>query len=378
MDWNRIYSYYKSERAIRPGDLLLSPDFYALIQEAYQERYSYVPFTDVFWTLRSMYMTLFSLLSENYPEADVYHAVSTGYAGLVASYAANTKKAKLLVTEHGIYTREREEEIIKSDWVDVQFKDMWIQYFRRLSDSIYASADRVLTLFEKNRGLQIELGCPADKIRVIHNGVSKERFQDYMGKKEVTGKPVCIASILRVVPIKDVKTLLQAFAIAVKELPSAEFLIVGPTDENPAYYEECVQYMKFLELERVRFTGRIDVRDVMNDIDIHVLSSISEGQPLAVMETMLCSIPNVTTNVEDCEALRYGEADNFGRAGSVVGVMDYEGLAREIVELANNPEKRMRMGEAGQKRILTHYGHEQFIESYRSLYQEMEEEPWQG
>ena len=69
------------------------------------------------WNLRGIYFPLMYILSGEIPQADLYHAVSTGYAGIMGSCASYVGKKPFLLTEHGIYTREREEDIIRSQWV---------------------------------------------------------------------------------------------------------------------------------------------------------------------------------------------------------------------------------------------------------------------
>lgn len=56
------------------------------------------------------------VLKMDVPEADLYHCVATGYAGVLGSMAKHFHGSSLLISEHGIYTREREEEIIKAEW----------------------------------------------------------------------------------------------------------------------------------------------------------------------------------------------------------------------------------------------------------------------
>ena len=75
-------------------------------------------FSDFLWTMRSMYLPLFLTLGNaDCPRADVYHCVATGYAGVLGSMAKRRFGCRLLISEHGIYTREREEELIRADWV---------------------------------------------------------------------------------------------------------------------------------------------------------------------------------------------------------------------------------------------------------------------
>src|SRR5690606_7123014 len=121
---------------------------------------------------------LFLTIREQIPEADLYHSVSTGYAGVVGALAKRLYNKPFLLTEHGIYSREREEEIIKADWVKGYFKDMWIQYFYRLSACAYQNADWITTLFGRNKEIEIELGCDQEKIEIIPNGVDIAKYKD--------------------------------------------------------------------------------------------------------------------------------------------------------------------------------------------------------
>jgi len=374
VDWPVLYDMFHKKglkRKFNSVELMLSKKFYSIIQASYGETYTHIPFTEVFWSLRSMFLTLFALVERKYPEADVYHSVSTGYAGIVASCASYLHDKPLVLTEHGIYTREREEELIKSDWVQGYFKDIWIKYFKSLSSSIYASADQVVTLFKKNKEIQIELGCNRKKIQVIHNGIDISKFKSI---KKVDKERFLVASIARIVPIKDIKTMIQAFALVNEKIDNVDFLIMGPTDENEEYYQECHDYMTAMDVKNVSFTGRVDIKDYLGKIDVHVLSSISEGQPLTVLETLACKIPNVTTNVGDCEAMIKGidEDDHYGPAGFVENIMDFKGLARSIVKLLENEDLRVTYGQNGYNRVASRYTFAQFIEGYEAIYNQVE------
>ena len=83
-------------------------------------------FSDFLWTMRSIYLPLFITFQMELPKADLYHCVATGYAGVLGSMAKHIYGSRLLVSEHGIYTREREEELIKAKWVNGIYKNIWI------------------------------------------------------------------------------------------------------------------------------------------------------------------------------------------------------------------------------------------------------------
>nr|WP_300003425.1 GT4 family glycosyltransferase PelF [Tissierella sp.] len=377
-DWAGLFDTFlkMKSQGVSANDIFSSKTFYDLIQEVYVENFTHVSFSDMLWTMRSMYIMLFALLLKKYPKADIYHSVSTGYSGLVSAYAAYSNSSKFVLTEHGIYTREREEEIIKADWVKGNFKSIWIKYFECLSSAAYERADSVISLFHKNKEIQVSLGCDENKIDVIHNGINVESFAKVKElvsqRKEKDGFNV--GAIIRVVPIKDIKTMLQAFSYVSKRFPEIKFFIMGPTDEDEDYYQECLQHKDYLKLDNAVFTGTVNIKDYLGEIDVLVLTSISEGQPLSTLEGMACSLPVISTNVGDCKTLAIGHGDNYGPAGRILHVMDYEGIGRGIIELYQDYNTRRILGENGYQRIKNLYSSNTFIQSYKDLYIELAEE----
>lgn len=376
VDWPGLFAMFSDwhEAGISARDLLLSRSFFDLVSRICLENYPRLAFSEIYWTIHSMYQLVFALLLRRWPQADIYHAVSTGYAGVIGAVAAYEQEGLMLLTEHGIYTREREEEIIKADWVRGYLKNIWIDYFTALSRCAYQSADHVISLFERNRGLQEELGCPADKTWVIHNGIKLQAFSAIAEQVRARGPEdkLRIGAIIRVVPIKDIKTMLQAFAIVSKRFPEAEFIIMGPVDEDPSYYEDCLRSKKLLRLNQVVFTGCVDIKSMIGSMDMLVLSSISEGQPLAILEGLACSLPCVCTDVGDCRMMIDDLSDHLGPAGRIVPIMDPGAMAGAIIDLASNFQLRRQMGETGLNRVRLSYDFDSFVNSYRELYKNLE------
>ena len=372
IDWKIIFDIFKRKeiKRVSAKDLLLSESFYKIIKQAYNEKHSSIPFAQTYWTLQSMYLLLFSLLYYDYPEADIYHSVSTGYAGFVGAYASYINNKKLILTEHGIYTREREEEIIQADWVVGYVKNMWIDYFYNLSDCAYINASKVISLFDKNKEIQIEIGCPENKIDVIHNGINIRNFEEIAKIQElkVNSDNISVGAIVRVVPIKDIKTMLQAFSLVNEKHSNIVFYIMGPYDEDPSYYKECIKYKDSLRLDNVFFTGMVNIKEYLSSMDILVLTSISEGQPLSILEGMACRLPFVTTNVGDCGSLVNGENDDFGANGFVAPIMDYIKISEGISKLANDYLLRKKFGNSGYNRVINNYSFDKFISEYKMVY----------
>lgn len=371
IDWNTIFHFF-SEQNFSINEFLMGNDFLQMVKELYIKRYENVTFSDFLWSMRSMYLPLFLCLKTPLPKADLYHCVATGYAGITGSMAKILYDGKLLVSEHGIYSREREEDIIKANWVEGVYKNVWIEHFKKLSLCAYQQADNVTSLFEYARSLQIDLGCPEEKTLVTPNGIDPERFVDIPGKRPEDQGFFNIGAVLRIAPIKDVKTLINAFYYAKERESSLRLWIMGPWEEDDPYAKEVFALVESLKPKDLIFTGRINVTEYLGRMDATVLSSISEGQPLTILEGFAAKCAAIATNVGNCEGLINGEGeDTLGPAGLVVDTMSVAGLSDAMVQLARNPELAKSMGETGYKRLMAKYKLSQMKETYRNLYKKM-------
>ncbi len=402
VNWDLIFNIFIENKIQNEMDFFMSINFFDILLDAYKEKYSLVPFTEFFWTVRSMLVPLFFLLKTKIPQADIYHSASTGYAGIFGAMAKYLYNKPFIVTEHGIYSREREEEIIKSSWAKGYFKDMWIKFFYNVCSASYDYADKIITLFEKNKLIQIELGCPFQKLEIIPNGIDIKVFtNNQFNLKETTNNAkdsieakntdtknvkdledltsnidldskenfINIGTITRVVPIKDIKTMIQSFNIVQNEVKKTNFFIMGPTEEDEEYYNECLRLAQRLGVKNLKFTGKVDTKKYLRFMDIVVLTSVSEGQPFSILEAMACKKPVVATDVGGCMELLYGREDNFGRAGIIVPVMDIDKIAKAIISLAKNDTLRKKMGENGFNRVSNLYTFDKCVNNYKRVYE---------
>lgn len=366
-DWPVLFELFGGQNPCGANDFLTSPSFLQIVQRLAEAEGRNTPFKDLFWTLRSMLIPALNLLRCPVPEADVYHAVATGYAGLLGARFRWVTGKPFFVTEHGIYTREREEEILKAEWVPVYFKRTWIHFFRALSQAAYSQADQILSLFAGARDLQIGLGAEAYRCRVIPNGIDVDRFAAV--PPIPTGKhPLHIGAVLRVVPIKDVKTLLYAFNLVKAKRRDARLTIIGPCDEDPDYYEECTALLERLGCPDVEFVGRADVTRWLPRLDMVVLTSISEGQPFVLLEAMAARRPVLATHVGACREIILGREDGFGPAGVVVPVMNPHRVAAGILEIGRSAAHMRALGQNGYRRVAHSYRVQDFLADYRALY----------
>lgn len=371
-DWNILFDLFRKKK-FSIDDLLMGPDFLHIAQECYKLQYPHIVFSDFLWTLRSIYLPLFFVLKMEVPKADLYHCVATGYAGVLGCMAKHFHSSSLLISEHGIYTREREEELIKAAWVEGIYKNIWIEQFKKMSRLAYEQADMVTSLYGHARQLQIELGCPKEKIRVTPNGINTGRLADIPGKTKEDEGMINVGAVLRVTPIKDVKTMIQSFAFAKKKVPNLRLWIMGPCDEDEEYAKECFDMVEALGVNDIVFTGRIDVREYLGRMDFTILTSISEGQPLTILESFAAHKPVIATDVGNCRELIYGDGDEFGTAGILTHIMNIEEIAAAMTELAENEGERKAMGERGYKRTMAKYKIEDMKRVYEEIYRDLQE-----
>ena len=269
-------------------------------------------------------------------------------------------------------TAQECEEIIRAEWVVPSFKSRWIRFFYLLSEEIYRRAFRVSSLFYNARRTQIEMGCNAEKCIVIPNGVQYERFCNIPLKQEDGW--VDIGAVVRLAPIKDVKTMIYAFFELASRVPNVRLHIMGGVDDED-YAKECYALVEELQLKNLIFTGRVDVVQYMQKLDFTILTSISEGQPLSVLESMAACRPCVTTEVGCCRELLEGApGDTFGIAGYCVPPMYRQGLADAMEKMCASRARREEMGRIGQRRVDTYFHHEQMLANYRKMYDETAKE----
>ena len=366
--WPVLFRAYNRKK-VGAIDFLMGEEFLEILLEMCREKYPFVSFAELFHTMRSMLLPMLFLLGQKVPEADVYHSTSTGYGGLLGAMGSWSKNRPFIVTEHGIYTREREEEILRAKWVPPYFKQQWISLFHMLSHCAYEHAAAVTSLFPRAAETQMEIGCPPYKCKVIENGIHLGNFVN-IPLKEDDGY-IDIAAIVRLSAIKDIKTMIYAFFALKSQVPNARLHILGDSDDQD-YADECYRLAEQLGVKDLYFVGNTNVPEFLKRVDFTVLSSISEGQPLAVLESLAAGRPCVTTDVGCCRELLRGYRDDpYGKAGVFVPPMHPEMLATAMEMLCKRKDTRLAMGKAGRERVKAYYVHENMIKNYLNNYEEV-------
>ena len=380
----------ETERDMPLERIFNSPVAWELVQGMYQGRMPYGSFLHYFWAWRALLGGLFATLEFPLPEAKVYHTISTGYAGLLAARAAAETGRPTILTEHGIYTNERRIELLMAEWVAdtidkghtlddprLDLRDMWIHAFEAYARTCYEACDQVITLYEDNQKVQKLLGADAPRCRVIANGIDVERFA-HLSPAADTARPT-MALIGRVVPIKDVKAYITAAKILHERMPQLRAYILGPLDEDPDYTAECQQLVADLGLANVvEFTGSVNIVDYLDKIHVVVLTSLSESQPLTILEAGAAGVPFVATNVGSCREIIEGRSDEvpaLGAGGFITPVVAPAATAAAVERLLTDHEMRRSYGETLRQRVRATYTSERATKAYADLYRDLRNRP---
>lgn len=377
---------------LQPGGSLPLEDFlhsefaWDLIRDSYRRHCTDPSFVDFFWTVRIMLQPLWLMarIAHGLIPVRVLHTVSTGYAGFLGGLLHHSRGLPLVLSEHGIYTKERQIDLLQSTWIrdnrnifqrdpmEVSFfRQMWIRFFDWMGRFCYGAADPIIALYENNRLRQVADGAAAERTVSIPNGIRIERFAPLRTQRPAETPPV-LCLIGRVVPIKDIKTFIRAMRRVVNRMPQAQAWVAGPTAEDPAYADECQNLVDSLGLQaNVRFLGMQKVEELLPKVGVVVLSSISEALPLVILEAQAVGVPVVSTDVGSCRQLIDGlgpEDQALGSCGRVVGIANPEALADASSSRQASPGQWQAASAAGIARVERYYSDRLLFERYRQVY----------
>ena len=375
---------------INESTFLYSKESWYFICNMNQTNASDLSFLDYFWSVRSIHIPIWKMaklakLLQN--KGQIVHSPSTGYAGFLSTLIAHETNKPFILTEHGIYTKERKIDLISSSLnlytkLDI-FRDtsatnyiqsMWVRFFEGIGKMSYSRANPILSLFGVAKETQIAYGADPKLCRVIPNGVDIEKLGKTIENRP-EGIPQVITLIGRVVSIKDIKTFIQAIRITANTLPDVEAWVVGPDDEEKEYAQECFELIEILDVKKnIKFLGFQDISKILPQSGILTLTSISEGMPLVILEGFAAGVPCVSTDVGSCQELIYGgeneEDKALGSAGVVCPIADAEALANGYIELLSNEKRWREAQEVAIKRVNTFYTQELFLDTYQKVYED--------
>lgn len=215
-------------------------------------------------------------------------------------------------------------------------------------------------------------GLPADRVEVIYNGAdlktlaksspdARPRIRAEFGIGESDFVAVLVA---RLHELKDHQTALRAIDLARMQIPNLRLILAGDGDQRPA----IEQTIRELDLSpNVKLAGtRKDIADLLAASDVFLMSSISEGIPLTVIEAMAARRPVVSTAVGGLP-----ELIEHGVTGLLAPAKDDAGLAKHLIELHRHPELSDRMADVAARRADEMFSLDGMLNSYANVYNDV-------
>jgi glycosyltransferase involved in cell wall biosynthesis len=207
------------------------------------------------------------------------------------------------------------------------------------------------------------------KITVIPNGIKIPRNNtknpdNSLEIKLFNDSEIHIAHIARLSPEKDQETLFKAMRIIIKKYPYVKLLMIGK-----GKLENSLQNLaRNLKINNnIKFLGELnDLSFIMHEIKFLVLSSLTEGLPISVLEAFAYGKPVIATNVGDIPKLVID-----GYTGYLVPPKDYNALATAIEKVLEDTEKAKLMGNNGKNLVKMKYNFDEMVDNIEGEYYDL-------
>lgn len=298
--------------------------------------------------------------------ADVCHLSMNGISTLVALRSKWAYGTPVVLSEHGVYLRERYLSLGADD-APARVKLLLTRFHRTLASATYQIADILAPHSSFNSRWQLRCGADADRIRTMYNGIDPADFPMAQAEPD---EPT-IVFVGRIDPLKDLRTLIRAFALVREELPTARLRMFGPVSAGcDDYYHGCLRLIEDLGLTGTAvFEGKVPrTAEAYQAGHLVALTSVSEGFPFTVVESMSVGRPPVCTDVG-------GVSEAVGDAGLVVRPRDVAAVAQACLALLKDGELRRSLGERARQRVLDRFTLAQWTDAYRDVYRYLTNPP---
>jgi glycosyltransferase involved in cell wall biosynthesis len=313
--------------------------------------------------IRWLYHWFFPL-SQPLPRPDVVHTAMVGSCTLLAAAIKLEHRTPFLLSEHGIYLRERYLAEHASS-VTLFRKLLLLGFARRMTELSYALADVVSPCCDYNRRWELRNGARPELLETAYYGL--EPRPGLADARPARDGPVVVWAG-RIDPLKDLETLLRAAALVLDARPDVRFRLFGSAQPGREwYFRRCLGLHRRLGLgEAVRFEGfREDTSGVIAEADLVVLSSISEGFPFTTLEAMRSGKPVVATAVGGvCEQVP-------DSCGVTVEPRQPWAFAEAILDVLGDPDAYARRSRAARERAATLFSAERFRATHRDFYERL-------
>jgi glycosyltransferase involved in cell wall biosynthesis len=257
---------------------------------------------------------------------------------------------QVVFTEHGRY----------NDGPPLPKRKAVNPWLARIPGPIYAVSESL-------REHMVAEGYPANRVSVIHNGIDpgptpgrfeRQRARAVLGASEQT---FLVGTAARLDSVKDLPTLVTAFASLRLQQPCARLVIAGEGQERPALERQIADLGLGADVSLLGH--REDVRALMPGFDAYVNCSISEGISVTILEAMAACVPVVATRVGGNPEIVVD-----GRNGLLVPARTPSELASAMNRLARAPETREAFGREGRRTVERDFRIDQMVDNYARIY----------
>jgi len=274
-------------------------------------------------------------------KADIIHVHSgCWHKAAMAGWLSGVKK--IIYTEHGRYFPESNKLVLLDN------------IFSRITTNVISVSENLATYMHD------VIGIREKKITVIINGINVDKFIPSRDSSRLIVRRIGI--IARLAPVKDIATLIRAMRTVVDAYPDVQLDIVGDGPER-ASLEELTKEL-ILDASVIFHGFRRDIPEVLSFIDIFVLSSISEGTSITLLEAMAAGKPVVVTNVGGNPAIIEDGVNGF-----LMPSQDPELMADAIIRLIIERETRRKMGEANIRKVEQQFSIHAMARQYEDCYE---------
>jgi len=302
-------------------------------------------------------------ISIDVPKVDVSHLTLSGFPVIPALVLKYKYGTPIIATEHGVFIRERLIAINSSEY-SFFLKNLLIKFSECITKVVYYKSDLILSVNKFNMSWEKMYGANPNKIDVIYNGIDADLFVPGSKPAHLEGVPTVVAAA-RIFELKDIITMIKSCEVAKRSIPNVKYLVYGDNNAVPEYTQECMALIEKLGLQdNFSLAGYHDKpHQLFCEGDISILTSISEGFPYTVLESMSCGIPVVATDVGGVtEALDE-------KCGFICKPKDFEALGQSVVTLLQDESLRKQMGANARKKVVDNFTIDKFIKEYEVAYE---------
>ncbi len=268
---------------------------------------------------------------------------------IIGFFAAKMAGVPVIATAHG-FTRMNK---------IVAFYERLDRLILNFFNRVVAVTGFVFNKSSRKKRTIIENGLEVSRFGA--SSMSRQRIREQFGFKE---SDIVIGTVGRLSPEKNQQMLLEAAFEIFEEFDHARLLIVGSGPEE-LYLKKVAKILKIDK--KVFFAGLLkDMPSIYPVLDIFVLTSLTEGLPLTILESMAARIPVVATNVGGIPNVI---KDNV--TGLLVESNNVSQLVRQLSTLIINEQKRLDLSNRAFECVTQRYSHNRMLDQYEALYQEV-------